>query len=167
MAFFNNSKSIFNLVYKQCDLLGETVFNINICKRFATKKTAGSTQNGRDSRPKFLGVKIFGGQRAMPGNIIMRQRGTKFHPSENVGMGKDHTIFSKVDGNVHFHEAIIPGTKKVRKYISVIPSSNPSLEIQTTMPKAKLEQFKLLKAQQEQERFLKAGTTQKVQQISQ
>jgi len=82
----------------------------------AHKKGVGSTKNGRDSNSKRLGVKIYGGQVAIPGNIIVRQRGTKFHPGENVGLGKDHTIFSKVEGLVKFTRK-----KNDRNYISVIP----------------------------------------------
>jgi len=82
----------------------------------ATKKAGGSTKNGRDSAGRRLGVKKFGGQSVIAGNIIMRQRGTKMFPGDNVGMGKDHTIFSKVSGVVKFE------TKKLRRtYISVIP----------------------------------------------
>jgi len=82
----------------------------------AHKKAAGSSRNGRESASKRLGVKLFGGQIAIPGNIIIRQRGTKFHPGENVGMGKDHTIFSKIEGVVTFT------TKKAnRKHVSVLP----------------------------------------------
>ena len=68
----------------------------------AHKKGAGSSKNGRESESKRLGVKIYGGQGAIAGNIILRQRGTKHHPGENVGIGRDHTIFSKVDGIVSF-----------------------------------------------------------------
>jgi len=68
----------------------------------AHKKGAGSSKNGRDSESKRLGVKIFGGQKAIAGNIIVRQRGTKHHPGENVGMGKDHTLFALTDGVVSF-----------------------------------------------------------------
>ncbi len=68
----------------------------------ATKKAGGSSRNGRDSNPKMLGVKVFGGELVVAGNIIVRQRGTKFHPGLNVGMGKDHTLFSKIDGTVRF-----------------------------------------------------------------
>jgi large subunit ribosomal protein L27 len=68
----------------------------------AHKKGGGSTRNGRDSESKRLGVKKFGGELVVPGNIIIRQRGTKFHPGVNVSMGKDHTIFSVVNGNVLF-----------------------------------------------------------------
>ncbi|KAM0846191.1 hypothetical protein ACQ4PT_055834 [Festuca glaucescens] len=64
-----------------------------VFRRWATKKTAGSTKNGRDSNPKYLGVKKFGGEKVEPGNIIVRQRGTRFHPGNYVGMGKDHTLF--------------------------------------------------------------------------
>ena len=70
----------------------------------AHKKAGGSTRNGRDSESKRLGVKKFGGQKVLAGNIIVRQRGTKFHPGENVGMGKDHTLFALRDGNVSFRQ---------------------------------------------------------------
>ena len=76
----------------------------------AHKKAGGSTSNGRDSQAKRLGVKIFGGQVVRAGNIIIRQRGTVFHPGANVGMGKDHTLFALTDGKVAFVE------KKLRKY---------------------------------------------------
>ena len=68
----------------------------------ATKKAGGSSRNGRDSAGRRLGIKRYGGQTVIPGNIIARQRGTKWHPGENVGLGKDHTIFSLVDGIVRF-----------------------------------------------------------------
>ncbi|MEG0922671.1 50S ribosomal protein L27 [Comamonas odontotermitis] len=68
----------------------------------AQKKGGGSTRNGRDSKPKMLGVKAFGGQLISAGSIIVRQRGTKFHPGTNVGLGKDHTLFALVDGHVTF-----------------------------------------------------------------
>ena len=68
----------------------------------AQKKGGGSTRNGRDSKPKMLGVKKFGGELVGSGAIIVRQRGTKFHPGTNVGIGKDHTLFALVDGNVSF-----------------------------------------------------------------
>ena len=68
----------------------------------AQKKGGGSTRNGRDSQPKMLGVKAFGGQVVSAGSIIVRQRGTRFHPGVNVGIGKDHTLFSLVNGEVHF-----------------------------------------------------------------
>jgi large subunit ribosomal protein L27 len=76
----------------------------------AHKKAAGSTSNGRDSQAKRLGVKLFGGQVARAGNIIVRQRGTAYHPGKNVGIGKDHTIFALTDGKVVFQE------KQFRKY---------------------------------------------------
>ncbi len=82
----------------------------------AHKKAGGSTRNGRDSESKRLGVKCFGGQQVTAGNIILRQRGTKFHPGENVGLGRDHTIFAKADGVVKFE---IKGPKS-RKYVSVV-----------------------------------------------
>lgn len=81
----------------------------------AHKKAGGSTSNGRDSISKRLGVKCFGGQEVIAGNIIIRQRGTKFHPGRNVGMGKDHTIFAKIDGAVKFE---VKGDKG-RKFVSI------------------------------------------------
>ena len=70
----------------------------------AHKKAGGSTRNGRDSESKRLGVKKFGGQYVLAGNIIVRQRGTKFHPGKNVGIGKDHTLFAKIDGELKFEK---------------------------------------------------------------
>jgi len=84
----------------------------------AHKKAAGSTRNGRDSQSKRLGVKRFGGEVVKAGNIIVRQRGTKFHPGVNVGRGKDDTLFATVDGKVTFE---IKGPKK-RSFISVVPA---------------------------------------------
>ncbi|KAI9142708.1 ribosomal protein L27, partial [Paraphysoderma sedebokerense] len=71
-------------------------------KRWATKRSGGSTRNGRDSESKRLGVKKFGGQLVAPGNILVRQRGTQFHPGPNVGIGKDHTLYALTPGYVHF-----------------------------------------------------------------
>jgi large subunit ribosomal protein L27 len=68
----------------------------------AHKKAGGSSRNGRDSKGRRLGVKKFGGEQVLAGNILVRQRGTKFHPGDNVGVGRDHTLFSKVDGTVKF-----------------------------------------------------------------
>jgi large subunit ribosomal protein L27 len=68
----------------------------------AQKKAGGTTKNGRDSNPKMLGVKRFGGQSVLAGNILVRQRGTRFHPGTNVGLGRDHTLFALVDGKVAF-----------------------------------------------------------------
>ncbi|MEM6311032.1 MAG: 50S ribosomal protein L27 [Pseudomonadota bacterium] len=82
----------------------------------AHKKAGGSSRNGRDSAGRRLGVKLYGGQAAIPGNIIVRQRGTKFWPGAGVGMGKDHTIFATVDGAVKFHKGL-----KGRTFISVLP----------------------------------------------
>ena len=87
----------------------------------AHKKAGGSSRNGRDSAGRRLGVKKYGGEIVIPGNIIVRQRGTKFHPGENVGMGKDHTIFALIDGKVSFK------TKSGgRTYISVEPMPAPA-----------------------------------------
>ena len=82
----------------------------------AHKKGVGSTDNGRDSNSKRLGVKLFGGQLAKAGNIIVRQRGTKYHPGENVGIGKDHTIYALVDGTVNFRKRRLN-----RTFINVLP----------------------------------------------
>ncbi|MCS6905718.1 MAG: 50S ribosomal protein L27 [Bacteroidia bacterium] len=82
----------------------------------AHKKGVGSSKNGRESESKRLGVKLFGGQLAKAGNIIVRQRGTRFHPGKNVGMGKDHTLFALVQGYVHFSK------KENRKYVNIIPA---------------------------------------------
>lgn len=68
----------------------------------AQKKAGGSSKNGRDSNPKYLGVKCYGGENVPAGSILVRQRGTRFHPGDNVGIGRDHTLFSKVDGIVNF-----------------------------------------------------------------
>jgi large subunit ribosomal protein L27 len=84
----------------------------------AHKKAGGSSRNGRDSESKRLGVKLYGGQLARAGNIIIRQRGTKFHPGRNVGCGVDYTLFAKVDGQVVFETK---GPFK-RKYVSVQPA---------------------------------------------
>jgi large subunit ribosomal protein L27 len=83
----------------------------------AHKKGAGSSKNGRESHSKRLGVKIFGGQTAISGNIIVRQRGTKHHPGENVGIGKDHTLFALVDGTVEFRKR-----RDDRSFVSVVPA---------------------------------------------
>ncbi|XP_047311950.1 50S ribosomal protein L27, chloroplastic [Impatiens glandulifera] len=91
----------------------------------AHKKGAGSTKNGRDSPGQRLGVKIYGDQLAKPGAIIVRQRGTKFHPGKNVGIGKDHTIFSLIDGLVKF-EKYGPDKKKISVYPSIPRPENPN-----------------------------------------
>lgn len=82
----------------------------------AHKKAGGSTRNGRDSNPKYLGVKHFGGEYVKAGSIIVRQRGTKFHPGNNVGCGRDHTLFAKSNGIVKFK---VKGSLQ-RKYISIV-----------------------------------------------
>ncbi len=82
----------------------------------AHKKAGGSSRNGRDSESKRLGVKKFGGEAVVPGNIIVRQRGTKWHPGQGVGLGKDHTIFATVEGNVNFRQKA-----NGRTYVSVMP----------------------------------------------
>ena len=90
----------------------------------AHKKGGGSTRNGRDSNSKRLGVKKFGGEYVIPGNIIVRQRGTKFRPGENVGMGRDYTIFAKTEGFVLFETG-----KNDRKRISVVPVAEAEMEV--------------------------------------
>ena len=82
----------------------------------AHKKAGGSSRNGRDSAGQRLGVKKFGSEAVIPGNIIVRQRGTKWHPGANVGMGKDHTLFALVEGHVAFQ------TKRGREFVTVIPA---------------------------------------------
>ena len=84
----------------------------------AHKKAGGSTRNGRDSESKRLGVKRYGGESVLAGNIIVRQRGTHFHPGRNVGCGKDHTMFAKTDGMVQFVQR---GAKK-RKFVEIVTS---------------------------------------------
>ena len=89
----------------------------------AHKKAGGSSRNGRDSAGRRLGVKTFGGESVLAGNILARQRGTKWHPGRNVGCGKDHTLFALVDGKVQF------ATKtKGRKYVSVLPMTEAAAE---------------------------------------
>ena len=82
----------------------------------AHKKSGGSSRNGRDSNPKYLGVKKFGGQHVIPGNIIVRQRGTKNYPGTGVGMGRDHTLFALVEGKVEFTRK-----RDNRQYINIVP----------------------------------------------
>lgn len=84
---------------------------------FASKKGGGSTRNGRDSNAQRLGVKRFGGELVIPGNIIVRQRGTKFHPGQGVGIGRDHTIFAVVEGHVTFTSS------RNRKQVNVVPAA--------------------------------------------
>ncbi|MEM9013226.1 MAG: 50S ribosomal protein L27 [Pseudomonadota bacterium] len=87
----------------------------------AHKKAGGSSRNGRDSAGRRLGVKKYGGEIVIPGNILIRQRGTRWWPGENVGMGKDHTIFAKIAGRVSFKKGL-----KGRTFISVVPHTEPA-----------------------------------------
>lgn len=87
----------------------------------AHKKSGGSSRNGRDSNAKRLGVKCFGGEQVLAGNIIVRQRGTQFHPGVNVGLGRDHTLFATETGTVSFREGA-----KGRMFVSVIPNGKPA-----------------------------------------
>lgn len=89
----------------------------------AHKKAGGSSRNGRDSQSKRLGVKKFGGQAVLSGNIIVRQRGTQWHPGANVGLGKDHTIFALCEGNVDFRTKA-----NGRTYVSVMPKAAEAAE---------------------------------------
>jgi large subunit ribosomal protein L27 len=86
----------------------------------AHKKAGGSSRNGRDSAGQRLGVKVFGGEAINAGNVIIRQRGTQFHPGKNVGMGKDHTLFALSDGHVAFKKGF-----KRRTFVSVTPATAP------------------------------------------
>ncbi len=90
----------------------------------AHKKAGGSSRNGRDSDGRRLGVKKFGDEQVRAGNIIVRQRGTKFHPGSNVGMGKDHTLFATSDGRVRFL------TKSGRAFVSVVPAQDTAIAAQ-------------------------------------
>jgi large subunit ribosomal protein L27 len=89
----------------------------------AHKKAGGSSRNGRDSHSQRLGIKAFGGEIVLAGNILARQRGTKWHPGRNVGLGKDHTLFAKVDGRVQFQTKT-----KGRVFVSVLPMTEAAAE---------------------------------------
>ncbi|QIX61355.1 50S ribosomal protein L27 [Hymenobacter lutimineralis] len=93
----------------------------------AHKKGVGSSNNGRESHSKRLGVKIFGGQDIIAGNIIVRQRGTKHHPGQNVGIGKDHTLFAMIDGTVQFRKG-----RKDRSFVSVVPVEGDAADVTTS-----------------------------------
>ena len=86
----------------------------------AHKKAGGSTRNGRDSNPKYLGVKRYGGENVLAGNILVRQRGTQFHAGENVGVGRDHTLFALSEGKVEFKNSGMPK----RRFVSVVTSES-------------------------------------------
>jgi len=101
----------------------------------AHKKGAGSSKNGRESHSKRLGIKIFGGQLAIAGNILVRQRGTKHHPDKGVGIGKDHTLFALVDGTVIFRKK-----QDNKSYVSILPITEAEIEAAVAKaPKAKKE----------------------------
>ncbi|KAL5562984.1 hypothetical protein UlMin_032731 [Ulmus minor] len=105
-------------------------------RRWATKKSAGSTKNGRDSLPKNLGVKKYGGERVIPGNIIVRQRGTRFHPGNYVGIGKDHTLYALVEGCIKFERNKLTG----RKWVHVEPKEGHVLHpVYTNVAAPKME----------------------------
>ncbi|KAG2227733.1 hypothetical protein INT45_004775 [Circinella minor] len=116
---------------KQCP---RTTFNASelMQVRWASKKSGGSTRNGRDSAGRRLGVKKFGGQEVVPGNIIVRQRGTRFHPGDNVGMGKDHTLYALEGGYVQFYKD--PQQPK-RRFVGVVFDREHALPIPFNQPK--------------------------------
>jgi large subunit ribosomal protein L27 len=89
----------------------------------AHKKAGGSSRNGRDSDGRRLGIKLFGGESAVAGNILARQRGTKWHPGQNVGIGRDHTLYARVDGQVQFRTKT-----KGRVFVSVLPMTEAAAE---------------------------------------
>ncbi|MCX2480404.1 50S ribosomal protein L27 [Pedobacter sp. MC2016-15] len=101
----------------------------------AHKKGAGSSRNGRESHSKRLGIKIFGGQEAIAGNILVRQRGTKHHPDKGVGIGKDHTLFALVDGTVIFRKK-----QDNKSYVSVLPAAVTAPVAEKTAPAVKAAQ---------------------------
>lgn len=125
----------------------------------AHKKGVGSSDNGRDSNSKRLGVKLFGGQAATAGNIIIRQRGTKFHPGSNVGMGRDHTLYALIDGEIKFTTK-----RRNRTYVSVIPDLvevKESLDTKAAKPKA--EKKSATKAEKKESAEVKAEATPKAE----
>jgi large subunit ribosomal protein L27 len=89
----------------------------------AHKKAGGSSRNGRDSAGRRLGIKMFGGEQVVAGNIVARQRGTKWHPGRNVGIGRDHTLFALIDGRVEFRTKA-----KGRTYVSIVPMTEAAAE---------------------------------------
>src|ERR1700740_489979 len=109
----------------------------------AHKKAGGSSRNGRDSAGKRLGIKAYGGERVIPGNIIARQRGTTWHPGLNVGMGTDHTLFAKIEGHVEFR-----AKANGRTFVSVVPMTEAAAEktVGTMSPPGPVEPAELLKA---------------------
>jgi len=100
----------------------------------AHKKGAGSSRNGRESHSKRLGIKIFGGQNAIAGNILVRQRGTKHHPDKGVGIGKDHTLFALVDGTVIFRKK-----QDNKSYVSILPAAVVKAVVEKAAPAVKAE----------------------------
>src|SRR5690606_17416276 len=107
----------------------------------AHKKGAGSSKNGRESHSKRLGIKIFGGQRAIAGNIIVRQRGTQHHPDTNVGIGKDHTLFALIDGKVVFRKK-----QNNKSFVSVVPYDDMAVAAPAPAKKAEAKKAEPAKA---------------------
>lgn len=125
----------------------------------AHKKGVGSSDNGRDSNSKRLGVKLFGGQAATAGNIIIRQRGTKFHPGSNVGMGRDHTLYALIDGEIKFTTK-----RRNRTFVSVIPNLVEVKEsLDTPVAKPKAEKKSAPKADKKESAEVKAESTPKAE----
>ncbi|GMY13072.1 50S ribosomal protein L27, chloroplastic [Fagus crenata] len=156
LASSSSSSSFFRGDLGSVHLAPPNLVSVSAPRRFpltiqnAHKKGAGSTKNGRDSPGQRLGVKIFGDQLAKPGSIIVRQRGTKFHAGNNVGLGRDHTIFSLIDGLVKF-EKFGPDRKKVSVYPREVQPENPN-----SYRARKRENFRL---QRERKKARKEGYT--------
>ncbi|KAI8140922.1 ribosomal L27 protein-domain-containing protein [Fennellomyces sp. T-0311] len=135
MSMLNRSFTQFgSQALKQCPSSSRPAFNAAelMQVRWASKKSGGSTRNGRDSAGRRLGVKKFGGQEVVPGNIIVRQRGTRFHAGDNVGMGKDHTLYALEGGYVQFYKD--PQHPK-RRFVGVVFDRNDALPIPASLPK--------------------------------
>jgi large subunit ribosomal protein L27 len=132
----------------------------------AHKKGAGSSDNGRDSNANYLGVKLFGGQYAKAGNIIVRQRGTKFHPGDNVGIGKDHTLFALVEGHVAFKKRRLN-----RTFVNIVPFDQVEETIAPVKPKKakaaspKTEEVKVVKEKATPKAKAKADDFRKIEGI--
>jgi large subunit ribosomal protein L27 len=116
MGRLNGARRGLHCIFGRLCYNGPAMFEFDL-QLFASKKGAGSTRNGRDSNAQRLGVKRFGGERVIAGNILVRQRGTKFYPGSNVGIGRDHTLYALVDGVVAFN------SRSDRKHVSVVPAA--------------------------------------------
>ncbi|CAO3626059.1 unnamed protein product [Cunninghamella echinulata] len=138
MSLFNCTLNNTTKLYQWSSLVNSTNTTIQSTAsvmtqmRYASKKSGGSSRNGRDSAGRRLGVKKFGGQQVVPGNIIVRQRGTKFHPGEHIGMGKDHTLYALESGFVQFYKD--PEQPK-RRLVGIVFDREDSLPIPVGQPK--------------------------------